>query len=322
MNHSKLTQCYPLNRKLTDEERQNQLRQKERLDVEPIYNASTIKFNSTFVEIVDRLFNYRGMHTATAAFISISLFFMLFIPLFSDLLHERALTKTTLLGTGILFCINAPAIVALIWSICKESFRWTHYPIRFNRRNRMVYVFCFDGVVRSAKWDDLFFTLGRFEWTPGGSIWDIRAHALKADRETVEWTFALPCDSEYIHQLKMFWEFVRRYMEEGPASVHDGVLWCHDIATQRETYHAGLDALYQTFNGQPFYQIAGAPIFRLIALGRSFVMKTSKTPVWPDEVEAQCKVDPADPYLLDASNNPDKRPTEPLAVARTRMGIK
>ena len=180
-----------------------------------------------------------------------------------------------------------------------ETHRWTHYPIRFNRKNRMVYVFCFDGVVRSAKWDDLFFTFGRCEWL-GVQEWDIRGHALKADKKTVEWTFALHGQSPDKLDLMQYWEFVRRYMEEGPASVHDDVLWCHDIATTREkTWKAGYDVLNLTYGNKFLNSLFTWPA----AFVRQYVMKTGKIPVWPDEIEAQCQIDPDDPYALDASNN-------------------
>ncbi|MBP0610512.1 MULTISPECIES: hypothetical protein [Burkholderia] len=51
---------YRVNRKLTDEERSNQFRQKMRIDILPFYNISVVKINSTYLEYVDRWFIYRG----------------------------------------------------------------------------------------------------------------------------------------------------------------------------------------------------------------------------------------------------------------------
>ncbi|WP_250536702.1 DUF6708 domain-containing protein, partial [Caballeronia sp. AZ10_KS36] len=306
MNYKDLSQNnYAVNRRLTDEERQNQLLQKERMTVTPFYNASTISFNSTFMELVDRWFIYRGYVTFCGvfflAFPILGIVYPLFIP---DWKIE--VTREYFLAAGLAVIFVSPIWGLSIWMVLKESFRWTHFPIRFNYRNRMVYVFCLDGVIRSAKWDDLFFTISRCKrsFTPGSGpqIWDIRGHALKADRQTVEWTFALPCDSEDPRQLKNCWEFVRRYMEEGPKAVYGDVFWCHDIATRRETYREGLFALNLYLNGLPrLIKYISAPVVWLISIGRLFAMRTSKIPQWPAEIEAQCRIDPSDPYQRTAA---------------------
>lgn len=310
---------YRVNRKLTEEERQNQFRQKERLDLTPFYNVSTITLNSTFLEVVDRWFIYRGVMTSSLLLTSAFSVFGIFMPFFIPPLHIIP-TETDLMFMRAACVAFVPIWILLIWGLRKESFRWTHFPIRFNYRNRMVYVFCLDGVIRSARWEDLFFTLGRCERTVLGPRWDIRGHALKADRETVEWTFALRADGVDVQQLQHIWEFVRRYMEEGPATVYRDVFWCHDIATKRETYRAGLDVLYLTFNGLPISQKVLSPVFWLIAIGRLFVMKTSRIPQWPAEIEAQCAVDAFDPYQRTAAQNPDRIPTESVGAAWDQVG--
>jgi hypothetical protein len=200
----------------------------------------------------------------------------------------------------------------------KESFRQTHYPIRFNYRNRMVYVSGTNAPGFQAKWDDIFFTLGRCGVRAGRQNWDIRGHILDADGETVRATFSLPGDSLQPDQLKHGWEFFRRYMEDGPASVYQDVFWCHDVATRRESYKAGLTMLFFMLNGLPVGQIILSPLFFSCSIGRWFAMRTSKIPVWPMEVEAQCAVDAFDPYLRDASRNPEKIPMEAISAARRR----
>jgi hypothetical protein len=315
MKPSELTQKrYPVDRPLTTEERKNQLHQKERLDVQPVYNAPTRKFISTYVEMVDRWFYCRGTHTGGFLFLSIAMVVMVFImaPLY-DLQHSGTLTAMGLLSMGVSFCAFLPLWAWAVWLIRKEAYCWTHYPIRFNRKNRMVYVFGFAGIVRSAKWDDLFFTLGRSEFVMKQQ-WDIRGHVLKADKETVEWSFALHGESPIPRKLKMYWEFVRRYMEEGPASVHDEVFWCHDIATKRETFRVGRDVV-QLQEGRGLLEKIFFLFFWSAALARSFVMRTSKIPVWPDEVEALCKIEPNDAYVIDASNNPDRFPYKGSVIA-------
>ncbi|WP_422824361.1 DUF6708 domain-containing protein [Xenorhabdus bharatensis] len=49
---------------------------------------------------------------------------------------------------GIWFCLSITL---------KEWFRKTHYPIRFNRKTKMVHVYQVDGTILSAPWSKIFF---------------------------------------------------------------------------------------------------------------------------------------------------------------------
>jgi hypothetical protein len=322
-----LARKYRVNRKLTDEERSNQLRQRVRLNITPLYNLSVIRMNSTYLECVDRWFIHRGWMTA----ICILFFTLTVAPMLEPLCtfphaHWRSDLRVVLFGIPFM----APLWGLLSWGLLEESFRWTHFPIRFNCRNRMVYVFRPDGTVLKAKWNKILFTLGRCQRISGSQNWDIRGHVLDKDRETVLATFALPGDSTEIEELKQTWEFFRRYMEEGPASVYRDVYWCQDIVGQRETYKAGLRNLLFPGNGFRFNSsllegfafycllflraltMLFFPVVVVVSLGRWFAMRTSKTPAWPAEVEAQCAVDAFDPYRRDASHNPEKIPLESI----------
>ena len=309
---------YRVNRRLSAEERANQLHQKIPLNITPFYNLSVIRMNSTYLECVDRWFLYRGsMAAISLLFLAITVL-MLFGPLFLSSPMHLIPTASDFGWMLFITPIMIPLWALLTWALLKESFRWTHFPIRFNYRTRMVYVFQTNGTVLQAKWDDIFFTLGRCKRMVGVQNWDIRGHVLDADGETVRETFALPGDDTSIDQLKHGWEFFRRYMEDGPATIYRDIYWCHDIATRRESYKAGLATLFFWFNGHPIAQILSSPFSFFDSLGRWFAMRTSKIPVWPDEIEAQCAIDSFDPYLRDASRNPDRIPMEPLSLARSR----
>ncbi|MBU9630318.1 hypothetical protein KTE60_13615 [Burkholderia multivorans] len=307
-----LAKKYRVNRKLTNEERLNRLDQKVRQDIEPFYNISVIKLNSVYLECVDRWFIYRGSATALILIFFVSAVLMLIGPWLLTSSPHLVPTVSDLVWMLTVALIYAPGCSLLTWFFLKESFSWTHFPIRFNYRNKKVYVFRRDGTVLIADWNNMFFTLGRCERTVGQQNWDIRGHVLDEDGETVRETFALPGDTMRVDQLKHCWEFVRRYMEEGPASVYRDVYWCHDIAERREKYKAGLRYMFFSLNGQPVGQILLSPVFFVASLGRWFAMRTSKIPVWPAEIEAECAVEPFDPYLRDASRNPDKIPMEPM----------
>ncbi|TCS33316.1 hypothetical protein EDC30_11771 [Paucimonas lemoignei] len=63
MDYTGLISKYPVERPLSKEERSDQLKQKQRMEVMPHYDLSVIKINSTFVESVDKFYSYRGILT-------------------------------------------------------------------------------------------------------------------------------------------------------------------------------------------------------------------------------------------------------------------
>lgn len=312
MNYLGLIGKYPSNRPLTDAERLNQLRQKVRLNVEPRYQLCVIKMNSTYLESVDKWFAWKGL---------ISWFTIVVIVMFGGLwfgLLSISLSRddgfrgdgddfSLLVGVaGIIF----PVIAFAIWMLCRESFAYTHYPMRFDRKNRMVHVFRTDGTVLSWPWDDIFFTLGHL--APEDS-WEIRGHVLDKNREIVCETFALSyvgsiptlntafdaskCSSE--DYVRAHWEFIRRFMEEGPEAIVKQVQFCMPVDGRKESVRVGFERVFANFAGAPaFLYWAMYPFCFLVGLGRVFAMRTSKVPLWPSEIESACAVEQNDPYAI------------------------
>jgi hypothetical protein len=203
-----------------------------------------------------------------------------------------------------IYVIFIPGIY-LIWHfrLCKECFRYTHYPIRFNRRTRQVHVFRLDGTVMTEAWDKLYFT--RCQNRDGGD-WEVRAHRLAEDGKTVLETFALGFyggrnNPEVLAQ----WEFIRLYMEEGPEKVLPCIedVDIHDITWRRETFLRGVSVLSSNFG---ILAVTSGPMNFLAGIGRWYSMKTSKIPVWPAEIEAECAIDKDDPYLVDWDHMPSE----------------
>jgi len=66
MEFSGLFVKYPANRPLTEQEKAHHLEQKQRLNLEPRYQLSVIKMNSTFFESVDKWFAWKGFVSAVS----------------------------------------------------------------------------------------------------------------------------------------------------------------------------------------------------------------------------------------------------------------
>lgn len=296
---------YPVNRPIAQFEKELQLKQNVKLEVEPLYQLSVIKINTTYLEMIDKFYSWKG---ALTAFISIP-FFMILTLYFA--VHTIAIPRIIATGqwhgdTYAIIFINLLSLSFLYWLfkyIKKESFSFTHYPIRLNRNTRMVYVFRTNGTVLTVPWDDAFFTLGMAGGTGLIQNWDLRAHVLDKDKKTVLETFTFGMVSNRKEDLYQLWEFIRRYMEEGPQEAYQQVKYCMPVWDRRESYIFGLKRLIVNFNGQPFLQLLMMPFLLWYSIGRFIAMHTSKIPKWPQEVEDACRVGPGDPYTKDWRSN-------------------
>jgi hypothetical protein len=321
MDFTGLVGKFPINRPLTDADRQYQLQQNVRLDVTPIDQLSVIRLNSTFLETVDKWYGWRGFTTAFAVTV-----LLMVVSAFGSIAYEGVLqlmdiaaTRSdtqalviTLIFFSVLLTLVGWAMFALLRT---ESFAFTHYPVRYNRKTGVVHYFRTNGEIRSVPWCDVFFTV-----VASSNYWGIRGHVLADDRVTVLDTFAVgpagsitsheadPATGQYENEdnVRSYWEFVRRYMEEGPAEPNRIVRFCMAVSDRKETPAAGFHRVYANFAGSPLISlIVMSPFFLWIILGRMIAIATSKIPQWPADINAACAIEPNDPYAIrgDAKND-------------------
>lgn len=307
MDYYGLLPKFKLSRPLNYMERQCQLNQRDAVDINEqsvIPDAKVISINSHYLELVDKYYSAKGFGSLIGAFgfLGFSLLYLaIAIDNIPDIRWMLSTSEKMLLSMS-LICI--PAIIMTFKLLKTEWFAWTHYPIRFDRKNRLVHVFRLNGSTYSAPWDNVFFTTGLSHRKDVNKDYYISGHILADDNETVIDTFCLPATHSDRKQLERHWEFVRRYMEEGPESVVGVVDFCLPIAKKREGYRFGLLYLLSGFNGAPIFLF---PLFFVLAfifsIPRYLAMVTSRIPAWPKNIELQCQVDKDDPYQVDASCN-------------------
>jgi hypothetical protein len=289
---------YKINRPLSGEEEEHLLKVTAKASNRPHYELSLIRFNSTFVESVDKWFAMRGFVALGAGvgllFLLAALAYLAYLSHPDDHLYFSpiyALWLTVIGGAAYLFFCDA--------------FTYTHYPIRFNRKNRHVYVFRRNGTVLKAAWDSLYFTI--YGHNTGFRDLYVVGHVLGDDRKTVKETFALSLTSAGRlgeERLKNHFEFFRRYMEDGPEAVLQAIkplplIMLPPLHQKRETWAFGWQRLTLHMNGWPVLMA----LYQVFAFPESFVrwlvMRSSKIPRWPEWVEQECAVEPGDPWVRD-----------------------
>ncbi|MFK3663510.1 DUF6708 domain-containing protein [Scandinavium sp. NPDC088450] len=279
-------------------------------DVKGVYGFdSVVRLNSTYLELVDRTYNWRGTWTLAGV-----IFFCIFFGLFcygtiGVVLGGGGYSFGILVVAILTWVITLPVSLLTYRMMTSELFFSTYYPIRFNRKNRMVYLYQSGGDVLSIPWQDL-----RFVLTSGKNFtiteWTIVGCVIGDDGDTITRTFPLPINlSQGPEVILMYWEFIRCYMEEGDEYLQDladTVPWCPPIEKQKEGWLFGFFYLSKQLFGRLGLMVNALqiPFFFVISFPRWLVMKTSKIPVWPKEIEDACQPDKNDPVNKGAEHNP------------------
>lgn len=311
MDYYGLYPKFKLNRTLNEDEKKYQLKQNETIDLNGervVPDASVISINSSYLELVDKYYSSKGLAGLLSAFGFGACMFMLISIIVITIPDEGWISWDDFGFIFIFVLITVPMGLWMLYLLKTEWFAWTHYPVRFDRKNRLVHVHRTDGSTYSISWDNVFFTSGLGHRKDFNKDYYISGHVLADDNDTVIDTFCLPATHSNREQLNRHWEFVRRFMEDGPKAVIDVVDFCLPIEKRRESYTFGLLYLLSQFNGAPIFLL---PLFFalsfIFSIPRYIAIVTSKRPIWPENIEALCVITANDPYCITAANN-SKRP--------------
>ena len=298
---------------LTEDERANQLHQNEKIDLgdkKVMDDAAVIHLSSGYMEVVDKWYAIKGFLTVPSlALLVLFAAGVIYIPcnMFVHFFLQQDYDGWFYTIGFIALFVSILASLFCYLMLRVECFRWTHYPVRFDRKNRLVHVFSVDGEVYSAPWEDIFFTTGCYTKTRfKRKNYDIRGHVLAEDRKTVLKTFTLSVSAPRREDLYRNWEFVRRYMEEGPEAVAGVLKLMPPVEGRREGIFFGYwYLLFSATYGAPFFVVPFLMALYLTAWPfRVFAMYTCRIPRWSEEVEASCVIAPDDPWDISAAQNP------------------
>ncbi|WP_136066943.1 DUF6708 domain-containing protein [Modicisalibacter radicis] len=275
----------------------------------PLFNDSVISSNSAYVEIIDSGNRLRGVTSFFGlmglAPILVGMGALLYV-LFSS--SERLpLIVHVFIWLAILtfVLIAVPCLNALVrW----DMFRKTHYPMRFNRRDRKVYAWSQDMGVVTMNWDDI-----QFYTSEATKSQDRRGMS----REEIR-GFVRDQNGNMLYHLVFFkyeglkgmqgvleiWELVRRYMEEpdGHIQAYQVDQRLLDLDGKRESFIHSLIQATQVLADSRAVQLIFAPMVMWAGTGRIIAKWTCRVPRWPEWVEEKCRVDPNDPYVRNRHN--------------------
>lgn len=281
---------------------------------------TVVQFNSTYMELIGRHDRVKGSATAWMIFFlgiwGYGLYYLILI-LLSAFEKNNTVMWVIMGGIILLFLVF---ILTFIKVLLTELFTFTYFPMRFNRKNRKVYVRQANRKVQVFDWDELKFYMSTSKPAHDGA--DIKALTVAKDGVTVKQMFAFPFVSEttaneYIGgiQLKQHFEFVRRYMDvendEQLEEVKHSIRYIHPVHQKRENplvsfqrvmlgghdTYANMEYPRTSFNPDVSL-VAISPLLWMRYLGRLLSINTSITPRFSAEIVAECQIDPNDPYDL------------------------
>jgi hypothetical protein len=294
--------AYKVNRPLNEHEQKHRFSIKKPASHQPHYELSLIRFNSTYAECVDKWYGMRGWVAMGGAITGFIMAVATAFCIYATFSGAPMFGFMVALGGSIL-CVS-------LYLLTRDAFTYTHYPIRFNRANRQVYVFRRNGTVLKAGWDHICWTI--YGHGIGLNEGSVMGHIMADDKKTILESFALSMSTtanEHGEQkLASHFEFFRRYMEDGPAHVLDALrptplIMLPALDQHREGFMFGWERLTLNDNGWVLLQSLGQIFLFPESIFRWFAMRTSKIPQWPQWVHDECPTDPQDPWRRDISTN-------------------
>jgi Family of unknown function (DUF6708) len=205
---------FEVNRPLTAEEKRDALSRDAAADPSFDDRGGLVALNSTYIEWIDRRFRARGTGTTSLALLtSLASIAWIAFSVWFFLKHRDPL----ILGR---VAVGVFGFTLFYWRQCSiDFFTKVYWPIRFNRKNRMIYV-CRDkrdGGILRVPWDKMYFHIGYGMLNP--SFCDIRGEVMEGD--TVKDTFALGyyIPDLHVEMIREVWAFICRYMEGEPEAV-------------------------------------------------------------------------------------------------------
>ncbi|MEQ1308980.1 DUF6708 domain-containing protein [Acinetobacter bereziniae] len=240
-----------IGRKFDEIEEKIELDQKQDTGVEPVDGDITIQFNSTYLEVLDKAYNLRGAVNFFS--IGLSLFCLSIIIMMVWVIKKTAFELSNIFGVLLIFVFIGILFFLYKLILKDDLFGYTHYPIRFNRKNRKVYVFKSKEDIRIFDWENLKVAFTRID--TGSSRkrdYDIRLSQVAADgtiedafslsytnfAETIEYTeedgYQFSFDGEAA-QFASNWEYIRCYMEEDIKESYKAVRTLIPLDKKRES---------------------------------------------------------------------------------------
>lgn len=256
-----------------------------------------IRLNSTYLDVIDRRFRLRGMAATTVCLlvsVGLALWGVWLLAVWMPKIFDNRAVDWFLVAEVLVLMVGQ---LPLLWYFIfgRDFFTYTYYPIRFNRRTRMVHAYTEGGpdAVISVPWEDAHFHFG--DGKGEKFLRDIRCHVLEGG--VIRHTFAVGHYFDDEDKVREIWEFIRRYMDEGPQAVLDAPAKPQVNLSVADTWK-NCYATVMISLGEALLplRVVLMPVLLPMVACRWLVLKSSRHPVWPQRIVDESAVDAEDPH--------------------------
>ncbi|WP_335662481.1 DUF6708 domain-containing protein [Burkholderia pseudomallei] len=304
---------------MTDTELLARLQQKERCAEKATSSGTIFKATGSYLEVCDGLYREKGWGvlafstagTAALCLIAMTAWMATHVPAAIEQKGQASLAHWVL---GVFLLVEAGVFILPLRSLLNDCFNYTRKPIRFNRVDRKIYAFRHNGPggVISVPWDDAFLYVERQPKAGLTSTAPRMVRCLVLDEQgRVSDSFRIgkrvvlasseegEVGKRVMAELYEDFEYYRRFMEDGPASVPPVTEFLSTKVSFRNSLKLQFDGMSDMFrSGNVFLQFMGLigaiPTF-LLAVAYHLAQLTCREPVWPDDVERACMSSPKQP---------------------------
>lgn len=308
-------------RQLTAQEQQNILAKKIAYKSSIFHGFHFIKMNSTYMECVNNSFFLKGnsyFNLLGVLFVAVPVILIVWLIFFYITVIRDA---ESLLGFIVVFSPMHILFSFIFYVFYKgyqnfkkyEKLGYNYYPIRFNRKNRKVYVYDVSGQIFSGDWEKIDFILNHRLGGYEGTFWEIKG-VIKDNNDLIIYTFAFALSKHKKQETLEIWQFIKEYMNNGPEKLYfnkhtvgmsprlvpEKLSYCLNIESQPESLETSQEIVALDYQSEirSFYSRA---MIKILGTTRNKFIRADKQPKWSQQVENECQVDATDPYIVDAS---------------------
>lgn len=285
---------YELTQYVGDELDKEEKVSEEAVNCSAVYRKNDVYLETSHVDEHDQ----RGFFTAMMGFPAAAV--CVFFTYMALKISYRVYTGESGGHMAIAVVFMVAALMLTVWFVMqmhlrKDVFTYRHAAIRFNRKSRQVHVFYSPslGGARSYNWDDMIPTVER-EAQHGFYV--LSMIAADPERERYYDTFTVGQQLGKREDCLAWWEYIRRFMEEGPDSVPEPEWYLSDKLSLKESFlrwfplremkrdkARGLD-----IGPAKVRMVLMSPLLALFSLGHFVSMLTSRRVTWPPEIRQAC----------------------------------
>jgi hypothetical protein len=299
-------------RPVSDTEMSARLDQKKQCAANARSSGTAFKATDNYLEVCDGLYREKGwgllaFFTAGIGALCLTAMTAWMATHVPSAIQQKGQTGLVHWTFGFFTLVGIGIFMLPLRSLMRDCFNYTRRPIRFNRSDGNIYAFRHNGPggVVSVRWDDAFLYVDR---QPKGGITStaprvvrclvLDEHGQVSDSFPIGKRVVLASSEEgelgrqTMNELYEDFEYYRRFMESGPASLPPVEEFLSTEISFRNSLKLQFDGMSDMLrSGNVFLQLVGIvaaiPTF-ILAVAYHLAQLTCREPVWPDNVERAC----------------------------------